>query len=123
MMEMIIVKATNKENIEKKIEYQYSNRDDGEKKHIGSTLEKQRKEYFKNLFYNKEHNKAMPKIRLDDFDEDLTASDLHYQEDFDRKRKKSHKGAKLIVYSDEKISADGDEDHKSDDKLNDKRRQ
>ena len=64
-MEMISVKATNKENIEKKIEIQYSDRADGEKNHIGSLIEKQRKEYFKNvkqaLEKEKETNKEQDK--------------------------------------------------------------
>lgn len=64
-MEMISIKATNKENIEKKIEIQYSDRSDGEKNHIGSLIEKQRKEYFKNvkqaLEKEKETNKEQDK--------------------------------------------------------------
>lgn len=42
----------------------------------------------------------MPKIRLDDYDEDLSVSDLEFQDDFDRKRKRSKKGTKSIVYDD-----------------------
>lgn len=56
-MEMISVKATTKENIEKKIEFQYSDRADGEKNHIGSELEKQRKQYFKELKKTLKNNK------------------------------------------------------------------
>lgn len=40
----------------------------------------------------------MPKIRLDHYDDDLSVSDLEFQDDFDRKRKKSKKGAKSIAY-------------------------
>jgi hypothetical protein len=33
-----------------------------------------------------------------DYDEDLTVSDLDFEEEFDRKRKRSKKAAKSIVY-------------------------
>lgn len=49
----------------------------------------------------------MPKIRLDHYDDDLSVSDLEFQDDFDRKRKKSKKGAKSIAY-------DGSDNNKDD---------
>lgn len=48
-MQMISVKMKNNENIEKLVETQYSEREDGELNHIGSELEKQRKQYFRTL--------------------------------------------------------------------------
>lgn len=49
----------------------------------------------------------MPKIRLDHYDDDLSVSDLEFQDDFDRKRKKSKKGVKSIAY-------DGNDNNKDD---------